>query len=187
MKDFTLDELKESTPCQISDNPVRYMLPSWYDSRGEKGGYIFDDPSKALEFKEIEIRNAEYRLRVFKEREEKEEKEKAEQEKFLASFNGFLSSDRMKAGKQLKTLTALIRWEDNDGLRTGNKKEYIERKIELGYVPKIDRKAMCDKRRRFLGYSEDKTEFLLWNEAEQVSSTINKTEYDYAVFLTEKQ
>jgi hypothetical protein len=34
MKNFTLNELRESIPAQISENPVRYMFPMWLDSRG---------------------------------------------------------------------------------------------------------------------------------------------------------
>lgn len=178
MKDFTLEELKNAKP--IFDKSVnRWLAPSYYHANGEVGGYLYHSEEAAKEELEFIIKKTERKIRFDNEERQRVENERVAEEKLIASFNGFLSSDKMKAGKQMKTLMELIRW---DGKIT-TKKEFIEGKIALGYRPKIDRKALFDTRRRFIGYSDDKTEYLMWNEQTGFSSTINKTQFEYAEFL----
>jgi len=86
MKDFTLEELRESIPCQIGENPIRFMLPSWCDSNGNKGGYIFNDSVEAFKHKELEIKRAEYKLESVRQEEIKKQKEIDDYNNLIASY-----------------------------------------------------------------------------------------------------
>jgi hypothetical protein len=181
MKDFTLEELEKSEPKEVNTNgESRILLPQWIQSNGVEGGYLFGSVKDAIEHKEFEIKKL--RSKMAREEKEKEEKQRELEieNNYISSFNGFLSENPLKRGKQIQTFKQLIRWGDD---KITDKKEYIEEHIKLGYIPKIGPKALYDKRGRFIGYSEDKTEYLIWSEEKGLSSVINKTEFEYAQFL----
>jgi hypothetical protein len=181
MKNFTLDELRQSIPAQISDNPIKFMLPMWYGSNGSKGGYLFTDSVEALKFKEIEIRRAENNLK-WEEARNKQIREANEKElAIINSYGSFLSENPMKRGKQRKTLETLIR--ATEGVMT--RKELIELRVNSGWQLKQDKKAIYNKRGMFIGYDETKMEWELEKDGTYI--LLNGTERDYAEYLINKK
>lgn len=80
MKNYTLEELKLSEPVKISES--RYLLPSWTDSRGEVGGYLYASYEDAIQGKAQSIDEMEYKAKIEERyKQEKEEEEKAEFQK----------------------------------------------------------------------------------------------------------
>ena len=180
MKDFTLTELRESIPCQIGENPVKFMLPSWYDSNGNKGGYIFNDSADALKHKELEIKRAEYKLELARQEEARKQKEIDDYNNLILSYGGFLSENPMKRGKQLKTMERLI--SNNGEILT--RRALIQKRVKDGWKVESYAKPKYDDR----GYSikgTEKTSFILIKD--DVFLELNVTEREYAEFLIDQK
>lgn len=179
MKDFTLQELRDSVPCQIRENPVKFMLPCWYDSNGNKGGYYFVDYTSALRFKEIEVRRAEYKLEYEKEQEAIKQKEIDYYNKLIESYGGFLSKNPMKRGKQLKTMERLINCEG----KILTRRQLIQKRVNDGWRAEEYKKPKYDDR----GYSMIGSEKLSYILAKNdIFMDLNVTEREYAEFLINK-
>jgi hypothetical protein len=179
MKDFTLEELRESIPCQIGENPIRFLLPSWYDGRGEKGGYIFNDATEAFKYKERLIKGVEWKIEQAREEEVRKQKEIDDYNNLIASYGGFLSDNPMKRGKQLKTMERLV---SNNGV-VSTRKVLIERKLNEGWTVEVQPK-MKSVGRGYLEKDGDKTESVLAKD--DCYLPLNATEREYAEFLIEK-
>lgn len=180
MKDFTLAELRESIPCQIGENPIRFLLPSWYDSRGEKGGYIFNDATDALKHKELEIKRAESKLEYALQEGIKKQKEINNYNNLISSYGGFLSSNPMKRGRQLKTMERLV---NNNG-EILTRRQLIEKRVNAGWIVEEYRKPKYDDR----GYSikgTEKISYILLKDG--IFLDLNVTEREYAEFLIKKK
>jgi hypothetical protein len=180
MKDFTLDELRESTPCQIGENPIQFLLPSWYDSRGEKGGYIFPTSEEALKHKERLVKGAEWKIEQTRQEEARKQKEAEEERALIASYGGFLNKSALKAGKQRATLEKTVWFPPV--YRIVSKKEFVEILVNDGYKPDTRAKMIREVGNRgYLVKDGDKQEFILTKE--NSTYVVNKTEWEYADFL----
>jgi hypothetical protein len=177
MKDFTLEKLRSAEPVEI--NSTRWMFPCWFDSRGELGGYYFPNKEDALKFKAIEIKRAEYKLEWVEKEKAAKQKEEDDYNNLISSYKGFLSSNLMKRGKQLKTMERLV---SNNGV-VSTRKELIERKLNEGWIIERQQK-MKSAGRGYLEKDGDKTEIVLAKD--DIYLPLNATEREYAEFLIEK-
>lgn len=119
------------------------------------------------------------------------EKEKEEQEKIKYNFcHGFTDNNTdMQRGKILKTLNKLIKYEK----KIYTKKEWIEFLLTSKNIINVEEKLNTNRysSRKVAGCYQklvDKVEYTIWyyDNEEKVGNNINKTEYDYALYLLKK-
>jgi hypothetical protein len=183
MKDFTLTELKCAAPFpQVRNGETEWIAPAYYMTDGRVGGYIFRTEEDAKKELVLMIARLENKIKWEAEEAEKKRKEVEADKALILSYNGFLSDNAMKAGKQRLTLEKTSWF--GKVCRMVTKKEFVEIVLSEGYSPAIRQKMKGDGR-GYLIKEGDKTEYIL--NKDDSSYVVNKTEYDYAVFLTENK
>lgn len=110
-----------------SFNPARNKW-EMLDSRCENMRCLFDTEAQALEFKRISLRQLVDRETWQQNETERIAREAKAREDYLASFQGFLSSDPMRAGRQMQTLEKRFNFRGNPATR----KQIVETLVSEG-------------------------------------------------------
>ena len=98
------------------------------DSRCENMLCLFNSEPEALEFKRVSLRQLIDREQWQIKQDNAKREADQQRAEYLASFNGFLSSNPMRAGKQLATLEKRFNWRDKPHTR----KEIVETLVSEG-------------------------------------------------------
>lgn len=179
MKDFALDELKTAVP--FSENG-RWIAPAYHMTNGRLGGYIFNTEQEAKNEIALLVSRLENKIKWQAEEDKRKQDEVSAEKALVLSYRGFLDKNPMKAGKQRATLEKTAWFQPVS--RMVSKKEFVEIVLANGYKPDT-RQKMKKVSGGYLEKDGDKIEYILTKDGS--SYVVNKTEYDYAIFLTNER